>query len=121
MSHNYPGINLDLRHNPQGRGPMYPIGAHHNCSGSDSELLPVREVFMMILMDRLTDKINWHKKIFDEQIVAKWRKEALEQPEEKLYLEVTEVTQDKTPESTPKPRGRIMSEAAFNYVCGLSF
>jgi len=97
---------------------MYPIGAHHNCWGTDSELLPVREVFMMILMDSLTDKVDWHKKVFDEEIVAKWRKEALEQPDDILYLHVIE---DKTAEKIPKPRGRIISEAAFDYVCGLSF
>jgi Protein of unknown function (DUF4246) len=117
MSHKYPGINLDLRHHPQGDEPLYPVGAHHNCWGTDSELLPVREVFMMMLMDRLTDKVDWHKKISDEQIVAKWRKEALEQPEENLYLQITE---DKTTEKVTKPRGRIMSEAAFNYVCNLA-
>jgi hypothetical protein len=118
MSHNYPGINLDLRHYPKRGETIYPIGAHHNCAGADSELLPVREVFMMMLMDRLTDKVDWHKKVLDEEIVAKWRKEALEQPEDELYLHITE---DKTLEKIPKPRGRIISEAAFDYVCGLSF
>ena len=115
MSQNYPGINLDLRHYPQGMEPTYPIGAHHNCVGADSELLPVREVFMMMLMDCLTDKVNWHKKVLDEQIVAKWRKEALEQPEDELYLQVTE---GKTSENVFKPRGCIISEASFDYVCG---
>jgi hypothetical protein len=118
MSHKYPGINLDLRHYPQGKEPMYPIGAHHNCWGADSELLPVREVFMMMLMDRLTDKVDWHKKVLDEEIVAVWRKEALEQPEDKLYLHAIE---GKTSEKIPKPRGRIISDAAFDYVYDLSF
>jgi hypothetical protein len=117
MLHKYPGVNLDLRHYPQGNGPVYPIGAHHNCWGANSELLPVREVFMVTLMDRLTDKIDWHKKVLDEEIVAKWRKEALEQPEDELYLQII---YEKISEKIPKPRGRIISEAAFDYVCDIS-
>jgi hypothetical protein len=113
MSHSYPGINLDLRHYPQGDQPTYPIGAHHNCFGADSELLPVREVFMMMLMDRLTDKVDWHKKVSDEEIVAKWKKEALGQSEDDLYIQITE---GKTSEKIPQPRGRILSGAAFDFV-----
>ena len=30
----------------------------------------------MYIMDRLTDKVDWNKKIFNEEIVAKWRVEA---------------------------------------------
>ncbi|PGH14080.1 hypothetical protein AJ80_06084 [Polytolypa hystricis UAMH7299] len=112
MLHDYPGINLDLRHYPQEEEPVYPIGASPNCWGTDSALLPIREVFMMVLMDRLTDKVDWHKKVFDEEIVAKWRKEALEQPEDQLYLHIIE---GKTSSKIPKPRGRIISEAAFDY------
>lgn len=113
MSHQYPGINLDLRHYPQGHEPtIYPIGAYQTCPGALSDLLPVREIFMMVLMDRLTDKADWHKKVFDEEIVGKWRKEALEQPEDELYSQITE---GKTSERIPKPRGRIISAAAFDY------
>ena len=45
---------------------------------------------MMKLMDKLTDKSDWHKKVYDEEIVAKWRKEAMEQPEDALYRQITE-------------------------------
>lgn len=68
---------------------------------------------MMILMDRLTDKVDWHKKVLDEEIVAKWRKEALEQPEDDLYSQITE---NKNTEHYPKPRGRVLSGDAFDYV-----
>ena len=34
-------------------------------SGSRSEVLAVKEVAVMILMDTLTDKPDWHKKVFD--------------------------------------------------------
>lgn len=70
----------------------------------------------MVLMDRLSDKVDWHKKVFDEEIVAKWRKEALEQPEDKLFSQVVE---RKHGDGVPMPqRARIMSEDAFDYVCG---
>lgn len=32
---------------------------------------------MMDIMEKITDKENWHKKVLDDEIVAKWRKEAL--------------------------------------------
>lgn len=32
---------------------------------------------MMAIMDKITDKSDWDKKIFDENIVQKWRQEAL--------------------------------------------
>ncbi|KAL5353163.1 hypothetical protein ACLOAV_001196 [Pseudogymnoascus australis] len=109
----YPGVNLDLRHYPRRDTALYPLGAHANCRGADSKLLPVREVFMMVLMDRLSDKVDWHKKVFDEEIVAKWRKEALEQPEDKLFSQVVE---SKVGDKVPMPRAaRIMSEDAFDY------
>ncbi|RYP69563.1 hypothetical protein DL771_006078 [Monosporascus sp. 5C6A] len=65
------------------------MGTHHACYGSDSDPLFVREVAMMFIMEQLTDKENWHKKIFDEEIVAKWRKEALEYPDELLWIQAT--------------------------------
>lgn len=47
-------------------------------------MLPIREVAMLILMDHLTDKQNSHKKVLDDEIVAKLRPEVLTQPEEGL-------------------------------------
>ena len=83
----YPGLGMPLKHFPQGeRGQaVFPIGSHTNVSGSKSEMLPVREVAMMMVMDRLTDKADWHKKVFDDTIVAKWRDEALAIPDDELY------------------------------------
>ncbi|CAJ2504218.1 Uu.00g116120.m01.CDS01 [Anthostomella pinea] len=85
----YPGMGLPLRHNHQDRLGHYPIGAHDNCHGAQSGLLAVREVAMMLIMDRLTDKPDWDKKVFDEEIVARWRKEALEYPDESLWSQAT--------------------------------
>jgi hypothetical protein len=40
-------------------------------------MLPIREIAMMSIMDKLTDKEKWHEKVFDDTIVSKWREEAL--------------------------------------------
>ncbi|KAK9776456.1 hypothetical protein SCAR479_06779 [Seiridium cardinale] len=81
----YPGLGLPLRHNRQEDYEHYPIGAHGSCRGADSDMLPVREVAMMSIMDRLTDKEGWHKKVFDDAIVSKWREEALAIPDEHFW------------------------------------
>lgn len=41
--------------------------------------LTAREVAMLNIMDALTEKQDWHRKIQDSDIVARWRTEALEQ------------------------------------------
>lgn len=40
---------------------------------------------MMSIMERLTDKKDWHKKVFDEHIVSKWRDEAFAIPNKDLW------------------------------------
>jgi Protein of unknown function (DUF4246) len=83
----YPGLGLDLRYIPQygnDSSKFHPIGAHGSCRGAKSDLLPIRELAMMSIMDRLTDKEDWHKKIFNDEIVAKWRKEAMSIPDEQF-------------------------------------
>ncbi|KAF8061696.1 hypothetical protein FPV67DRAFT_1509958 [Lyophyllum atratum] len=37
----------------------------------------LREFTMLQLMNQLTDKPNWHQKVFDETITSKWKAEAL--------------------------------------------
>jgi hypothetical protein len=39
--------------------------------------LTVRERSMMGMMNEITDKPEWDRKVFDETIVAKWKGEAL--------------------------------------------
>ncbi|EEU41574.1 uncharacterized protein NECHADRAFT_54318 [Fusarium vanettenii 77-13-4] len=86
----YPGLGLDLRFHDQnkGREEWYPVGIHTNCWGSESEMLLVREVAMMIVMDRLTDKPDWHIKVFDDTITEKWIEEGLALPVRPLYNEI---------------------------------
>ena len=87
----------------------------------------------MLVMDSLTDKVDWHKKIFDVEIVGKWRKEALEQPDEGLYFQATnrqgvhdkqgeDDSQDEEHEGRnwaqirPPTRSRIITGATFDFV-----
>lgn len=113
-SHRYPGVNLPLRYLSQGEEPgidFYRLGSFDGADGSESELLHVREVAMMLLMDRLTDKPNWHEKVFDDTIVERWCSEALTQPEDAIYEEII------AGKNIPMPkRTRIITEAAFRYV-----
>ncbi|KAF7853259.1 hypothetical protein EAF04_010761 [Stromatinia cepivora] len=84
----YPGLGLSLRYDPQDNRENrshYPIGAHGGCWGAISKLILVRELAMISIMDRLTDKEEWHKKVFDEEIVSKWREEALAIPDEQFW------------------------------------
>lgn len=112
----YPGVNLPI--GPEypdrdEREQIYPIGLPDS-RAADSDILPVREVAMMMLMDNLTDKPNWHEKVFDEAIVAKWRHEAMTQSENGLFVRIME---DKWhSDDNPLPECRIISEAAFEFV-----
>jgi hypothetical protein len=82
--HKYPGLGLPLRYFDEWNHALL-IGAHNNCYLTHSELIFVRELAMMGVMDKLTDEPDWHKKVFDEAIVAKWQKEALAIPDEECY------------------------------------
>ena len=125
----YPGLNIELRHRIDGwdriyskpekghdKPPpcFYPIGASSELRNSGSRILQMREVAMMMLMDKITDKERWHEKVFDDDIVAKWKQEALESEEHALY---DRIMWEKHTEKIPFPEhGRIMSEACFEYV-----
>jgi hypothetical protein len=114
----YPGVNVPLRHGfhrgwRRGSDPNYPVGFPEYSKEGWADILPIREVAMMILMDSLTDKPNWHEKVFDEDIVQKWRDEARQQPEDGLFARIM---QDKESRFIPKPISRIISEQTFDFV-----
>ncbi|KAI1307119.1 hypothetical protein F5Y03DRAFT_405701 [Xylaria venustula] len=112
----YPGAGLPLwalvrpLHND-----VYPSVLHERDSDSCSPLLQVREVAMMHIMDILTDEVNWHKKVFDKNIVARWREKALAYPNEVLWKLAIDPLYYDDPEFPP-PRG-IMSEKRSIMYC----
>lgn len=114
--HQYPGVNLPAQPGLIDRDnliPIYPIGLSET-RGCNSRILAIREVAMMMLMDKLTDKPNWHEKVFDEAIVQKWREEARTQSENGLFVRIIEGKW--LTDRIPKPESRIISEKAFDYV-----
>ena len=126
--HNYPGLGLPLRHNNQETWLFYPIGAHGSCYGSESDLIPVRELAMMDVMEKLTDKQDWHKRVFDAEVVEKWKKEALAIPDQAQWDLSVSGKYQHFPESSDEfvipiddglrrqNSSGIMTEQAFNCV-----
>lgn len=126
----YPGLGRPLRHYPSRiHWHAYPVGHDEYCYDNTSELLPVREVAMMIIIDRLTDKPEWEKKVFSEDVVAKWRTEALHYPDDLLWRQASNGKQGKPDlESdedsvghfsylrTTNPLKNIITDSIFDYV-----
>lgn len=77
---------------------------------------------MMAIMDRLTDKPEWHKKISDEAIVEKWKAEAMAVPDEEWMRIAAAPNSSWAHEAGSRARREattvkgIMSEGAFDYV-----
>ena len=109
----YPGWNLDLRWNEE---LVYPMGIHYNSSGAHSALLFVREVAMMLVMDRLTDKPDWHLKVFDDDIADKWRQEALAWPNDDLWKRISNISSGLPKRWQPKKPRNILSKECIDYV-----
>ncbi|CAI6087993.1 unnamed protein product [Clonostachys chloroleuca] len=100
----YPGIDISLRDHPGRDESHYPVGCHPNVGGIESPILPMREVGMMLLMDKLTDKPEWFKKVFDDKRVT-------DSSEDGLFAAIM---RDKKDAPVPQPK-RIISEAAFDF------
>lgn len=108
----YPGLGMDLRHYDESdAAEIYPIGIHESCYRSDSEMLLIREVAMMIVMDQLTDKVDWHIKVFDDAIAEKWIEEALALPVGPLYDDIVQLEWNK-----PKRLRSILNRKCLEYV-----
>ncbi|KAH7313734.1 hypothetical protein B0I35DRAFT_277891 [Stachybotrys elegans] len=113
LNHQYPGLGEPLRFTDSAstENVWYPIGTYGDASGAISDMLLVREVAMMIVMDRLTDKPDWHIKVFNQDIVAKWKAEALAFPVDSIY---DEIGIGSVPE--PPRLKTILDEACLDYV-----
>uniref|UniRef100_A0A8H7K9M8 DUF4246 domain-containing protein n=1 Tax=Bionectria ochroleuca TaxID=29856 RepID=A0A8H7K9M8_BIOOC len=79
----YPGVDINLRDHPGQDENHYPVGCHP----------------------------NWFKKVFDDTIVEKWRRESQTQSEDGLFATIM---RDKMDAPVPQPK-RIISEAAFDF------
>ncbi|KAK0719047.1 hypothetical protein B0T21DRAFT_60415 [Apiosordaria backusii] len=126
QQHQYPGVNVDLRQLIQEGTPgvdFYRLGSFVGCRDYETPVLFVREVAMTLLMDRLTDKPSWHEKVFNDEIVAKWKQEALTAPEDDIWNSIiTDEALERAQRGDTfgygprKPnRQRIISEKAFDY------
>ena len=82
---------------------------------------------MLGVMELLTDKTDWHKKVFDDSIVEKWREEAMAIPDEE-FMKTAAAPRSEWDQDHPrmtysglytqiptKIKG-IMSKEAFDYV-----
>lgn len=140
-ANDYPGLGLPLHFWPQADKayhgwneyppPTFPIGSHPNVVGSYSVLLPVREVAMMAVIDRLTDKPEWYHKVFDEAIVSDWKVEVMAVPDEEWMKIAAAPTsewadartrlclvkgQRQSVRDVPQKVVGVMSDKAFDYV-----
>ncbi|CAI6334731.1 unnamed protein product [Periconia digitata] len=109
----YPGLGLPLRQMPEGES--YAMGASIKCDGAISMMVSVRELAMMVIMDQLSDKVDWHKKVFDEKIVYEWQTEAIAVPDihwERLAMGGENVysRNDEDDSATPELKGIIDRE-----------
>lgn len=119
--HVYPGLGLPLRHHEQQDvEELYPIGVHTNCWDSDSEMLPIREVAMMIVMDRLMEKPDRHVKVFNEVITEKWIEEGLALPVDPMYDDIVTASpggaRGHRPKRGPKRLKTILDRGCLEYV-----
>ncbi|KAI1880576.1 hypothetical protein JX265_000816 [Neoarthrinium moseri] len=122
----YPGLGSALEEDCSGKN-SFPVGMDVHCEEAVSSLLPVREVAMMVIMDRLTDKPEWNKKVFDEHILAKWRKEALDFPDDALWKQASggksfdpseaqgEYLEELSAVSQIRPLKNIITDEIFDY------
>lgn len=119
----YPGWNLGLRWHRQLQGEsrfQYPVGIHANCYGADSEMLSVREVAMMLVMECLSDKLDWHVKVFDDEIADKWRQEAMAWPDDDLWDRIANLPEyvANRPDAEPQRPRNILNRESVDYVGG---
>ncbi|KAI0147716.1 hypothetical protein GGR57DRAFT_475677 [Xylariaceae sp. FL1272] len=71
-----PGFNMPLNEVPHIDTKAYFMHALWDGFKFQSEGIKLREIRMMEFMNQITDKLGWEQKIFDEQIVNRWREEA---------------------------------------------
>lgn len=73
---NVPGMGVSVHYEL----PLEERFTHGMNDWSQEPRLTVRELSMLRVMDAITDKPDWNKKVFNDDIVKKWRDEALTLP-----------------------------------------
>ncbi|KAJ2923671.1 hypothetical protein H1R20_g13422, partial [Candolleomyces eurysporus] len=77
--HAAPGLGQPLEYVPGHDDPLYVRGPIENALDEEKlcslGLITLRELAMLRFINLITDKQEWHKKVFDDSIVAKWRAE----------------------------------------------
>jgi hypothetical protein len=73
-----PGYSIPLNWSP-GAVDMFPNALETSLA---ERLNTHREILMMRALNSITDKPDWEKKVFDEEITAKWRKEIMDRGED---------------------------------------
>ena len=127
LTFSYPGLGENL---DSAKTIYCPIGWHPEIDFGHSNMLPVREVTMMQLMDSLTDKPGWERKVFDDEIVEKWHKEILASEElgawsdraftskvttRRILPRITEIVEEVHDFTKVEPR-HLLSRYPFDYV-----
>lgn len=83
----------------------------------------------MDIVSKLTDKPDWHRKVFDETIVANWKKEAMAVPDEVWATAAAAPGSDWDPSVKKRRLDRgemerkipnVISEQVWDYVSALS-
>ena len=73
-----PGFGLPIDHLPFETGWPQQAFRCEPCDYAFSERLTAREVAMLRCIDAITDKTDWPRKLYDEQIVNRWKEEVRE-------------------------------------------
>lgn len=87
-----PGFGLPLNFIPskeddRGARVLFKNALNDNDLDSGSvqlRLTTLREFTMLHLMNQITDKPDWHRKVFEQDIVSKWKSEALTAPDKDI-------------------------------------
>ncbi|KAJ2933516.1 hypothetical protein H1R20_g3587, partial [Candolleomyces eurysporus] len=73
--------------NAEYRGEPFPNAL---IEGAVLQPITLRELTMLRFMNQVTDKPGWTTKVFDDTIIAKWKKESVGLPETSIETEISE-------------------------------
>ena len=107
----YPSGEFD--HHNDGRRARFPHAIADKCQ---SYGIMLGERRMMEFINQITDKKDWDKKVFDEEIVTKWRDEADVLDETKMEGEETVLIKGKVRSTKGRLDDSYLLPERFDYV-----